>query len=413
MYCSITQKVILFLFPAAVLAAVYAYLPYSASLPAPWRELLPYATYLVFAMGILLSIHFNRSRVCFVFLMLTLFYWNGSLVSSGSGAGAAAQRVDGILCFLFPVNITLFCLMREKGIFSSAGRKRFLFLFLQAAVLVILSRTGQAEAQQETGEWLRRTAEGYRGLPLLAFPVMGVCGALIAFKSYVRHSLIDSAFLGVLAAIAIVFGAPSTGDIQTVFLFAAGLILTISILQDSHNMAYRDDLTGLLSRRALNEQLEGLGRRFTIAMLDLDHFKRLNDSYGHDVGDQVLRMAASKMRSAGGGGKAYRYGGEEFSIIFPGKGIDDVLPHLEALRADIASYRFDIRGADRPGPAREGRRRRAGAGADTHVSLTVSIGIAESDGLVRTPREVLAVADEALYRAKQKGRNRVSAAPRK
>ena len=65
------------------------------------------------------------------------------------------------------------------------------------------------------------------------------------------------------------------------------------------------------------------------------------------------------------------------------------------------------------GPAREGRRRRAGAGADTHVLLTVSIGIAESDGVVRTPREVLVSADEALYRAKQKGRNRVSTAPRK
>jgi len=412
-YCSFTQKAILFLFPAAILAAVYAYLPYFASLPAPWRGLLPYASYLILAMGILLSLHFNRSRAFFVFLMLAVFSWNGSSLSSGGATGAAAQRVDGILCFLLPINITLFCLMREKGIFSSAGRKRFLFLLLQAVVLVILGKTGQADAQQQAGEWLHRAAEGYRGLPRLAFPVMGVCGALIAVKSFIRHSLIDSAFLGVLSAIAIVFGASSTGDIQSVFLFAAGLILTVSILQDSHNMAYRDDLTGLLSRRALNEQLEGLGRRYAIAMLDLDHFKRLNDSYGHDVGDQVLRMAASKIRSAGGGGKAYRYGGEEFTIIFPGKGMDDVLPHLEALRADIASYRFDIRGADRPGPAREERRRCVCSGADTHVSLTVSIGIAECYGVVRPPREVLASADEALYRAKQKGRNRVSAAPRK
>lgn len=407
------QKVILFLFPTAILAVVYAYLPYFASLPAPWRELMPYATYLVLAMGLLLSLHFNRSRAFFVLTMLAVFYWNGTSLSSGGAAGAAAQRVDGILCFLLPINITLFCLMREKGIFSSAGRKRFLFILLQAVILVVLAKTGQADARQESGEWLRSVAEGHRGLPGLAFPVMGVCGALIAGKSYVRHSLIDSAFLGVLAAIAIIFCASSNGDVQTVFLFAAGLILTFGILQDSHNMAYRDDLTGLLSRRALNEQMEGLGRRYSIAMLDLDHFKRLNDSYGHDVGDQVLRMAASKMRAVGAGGKAYRYGGEEFTIIFPGKGMDEVLPHLEQLRADIASYRFNVRGADRPAPAREGRRRRSGTGADTQVTLTVSIGIAESDGAMRTPREVLASADEALYRAKQRGRNRLSAAQRK
>ena len=121
-------------------------------------------------------------------------------------------------------------------------------------------------------------------------------------------------------------------------------------------MAYRDDLTGVLSRRAFNEHLNGLGRRYVIAMLDLDHFKQVNDSYGHDVGDQVLRLAGAKLQSVGKGARVYRYGGEEFVIVFPGKSKDHVLACLEKLRASIASYRFVIRGPERPEPYRDGRK---------------------------------------------------------
>src|SRR2546425_6328967 len=75
-------------------------------------------------------------------------------------------------------------------------------------------------------------------------------------------------------------------------------------------MAYQDSLTGLPARRALNEALLRLGGHYTVAMLDVDHFKRINDHHGHDVGDQVLKMIAAKLAQVTGGGKAYRYGGE-------------------------------------------------------------------------------------------------------
>jgi len=76
----------------------------------------------------------------------------------------------------------------------------------------------------------------------------------------------------------------------------------------------------LPSRRALIERLPSLGRRYTVAMVDVDHFKNFNDTYGHDAGDQVLRMVASRLGEVSGGGTAFRYGGEEFTILFPGKG---------------------------------------------------------------------------------------------
>jgi GGDEF domain-containing protein len=143
-------------------------------------------------------------------------------------------------------------------------------------------------------------------------------------------------------------------------------------------------------------------------MLDVDHFKQFNDNYGHDVGDQVLKMVAQKMMNVGGGGKAYRYGGEEFTIIFSRTRVDDALPHLEALREVIAEYRMALRSEDRPKSQKQGkggRGSRAARGDGAYASVTVSIGVAESGGELKNPAEVMKGADKALYKAKNRGRN--------
>lgn len=86
-------------------------------------------------------------------------------------------------------------------------------------------------------------------------------------------------------------------------------------------MAYQDELTSLPGRRALKEYLLKLGSEYTIAMFDIDHFKKFNDTHGHDVGDQVLRMVASKLATVSGRGKSFRYGGEEFTLVFSEKSL--------------------------------------------------------------------------------------------
>jgi len=407
-YGILPQRVSLYLFPASMLAAVYVHLPSIGELPDAWLEFLPHVTCLVFLAGIFLSLHFNKSRAFFVLLMLILYYWYGF----ATGAGCRVpSRICTALDYLIPGNIAIVCLMREKGLFTPAGRMRSVFLLLQLILLVILARTGEAMA----GSQVSLMAKGHVPYPGVEAPVlmfMGACGIIAAILTHVRASLIDGAFLGVLAAVAMVRALPLDGYPATAVLLTSGLILMLSVLQESHNMAYRDDLTGLLSRRALNEQLAGLGRRYVIAMLDLDHFKRLNDSLGHDVGDQVLRMAAARIRTVGGGGKAYRYGGEEFTIVFQNRKVEDALPYLEDLRSSIAAYHFHVRSPDRPDTVRQGQRKRSGGGESTHVGVTVSIGVAESSSCLRDPHDVMAVADAALYRAKQRGRNRISTASR-
>ena len=178
----------------------------------------------------------------------------------------------------------------------------------------------------------------------------------------------------------------------------------LSLIETWHGMAYGDELTGLPARRALDEALARLSGTYAVAMVDIDHFKRFNDQHGHDVGDQLLRMIGTRLSEVGGGGRAFRYGGEEFAVLFPGKDAKEAFEHLEALRRSIEASPFTVRGPGRPTtkpqpvPTARGRR---------HVAVTVSIGVANSDGSDGPPEDVVHAADQALYRAKHAGRNRV------
>jgi diguanylate cyclase (GGDEF)-like protein len=168
-------------------------------------------------------------------------------------------------------------------------------------------------------------------------------------------------------------------------------------------MAFHDELTGLPARRALNTALHGLGRHYVIAMLDIDFFKKFNDRFGHNVGDQVLCMVAAHLRRVGGGGRPYRYGGEEFTILFAGKSKEDAIPHLENLRQSIEASQFALRGKNRPKkPPKKLKKIKA---QPKTVSVTISIGVAEPDKNHSRPVSVMKVADQALYRAKNRGRN--------
>jgi diguanylate cyclase (GGDEF)-like protein len=207
-----------------------------------------------------------------------------------------------------------------------------------------------------------------------------------------------AAFLGVIGN----YSGPS----PMVYFSAAGLILIITTIDSSLSMAYIDELTGLQGRRSLNEALLNLGRRYTIAMIDIDHFKKFNDTYGHKTGDQVLKMIASQLKKLNGGAKVYRYGGEEFTAIFPGKSIRESLPHLDAYRKTIEEKQFYIRGKGRWKGKAEDRGRRPPASRKA-TKITVSIGAAESGQRLADPEMVLKAADKILYKAKNKGRNRV------
>ncbi len=165
--------------------------------------------------------------------------------------------------------------------------------------------------------------------------------------------------------------------------------------------------------------LLSLDQQYAIAIVDIDHFKKFNDTYGHDIGDQVLCMVAARISKVAGDGQAFRCGGEEFAVIFRGASAKDAFEHLDALRQTMERSTFQLRRGERRTEAASRRTRAQKAWQEENggfrscsqppdrLSVTVSIGLAEPSTRYREPEQVIQAADQALYRAKQKGRNRV------
>lgn len=382
--------------------------PRISQLPPARQELVWIAPYLVAGSGMLLATHFHRGRPFLVQLLIAVSCW-AMRHGVPQQFELALSPVYQAFVLLIPPNLALLACMRERGMLTLPGRVRLVFMGVQALLVYWLFRFHF----DNLVPYLART---YFELPFHQHVVVPqtalflglLCFLLVAVLALRRQAPIDCGILGTLAGFFVAANWITSLQIQTSFFIAAATITVLSVLRDSYNLAFRDDLTGVPSRRALNEELHGLGRRYAVAMVDVDHFKSFNDTYGHAVGDQVLKMVAAKIAAVGGGGKAYRYGGEEFTILFPGRRSSDVLPHLETLRETIAGYRLVLRGSDRPADRRQGRGQRGTRSRDNgdYASVTVSIGVAEnSEG--QRPHEVIKAADKALYKAKNRGRNQV------
>ncbi|HEY0033421.1 MAG TPA: PleD family two-component system response regulator [Devosia sp.] len=161
-------------------------------------------------------------------------------------------------------------------------------------------------------------------------------------------------------------------------------------------MAVTDDMTGLYNRRYFDRHLgvmlgkaQGQERDMALMILDIDHFKSVNDNYGHDVGDTVLKEFAARLkRNIRGVDLACRFGGEEFVVLMPDTDYRQAEAIAERVRQSISERSFDI-------------------GAQRQLSVTVSAGVTLNEARSDTPESLIKRADVALYRAKREGRNRV------
>jgi GGDEF domain-containing protein len=326
------------------------------------------------------------------------------------GLNAFPPRVIySALTVFVPAFLALLAVLPERGTFNRHGVVRLSVIVALAAFTAWVAAAGQSGIADWSYQKFLDPAPFSAGrIPQLGIAVIALSVLAAMAAALITRSALATGLAGAIIAFAIAAHVPTASVTFSVFTMAAELMVAIAVLQDSHRMAFRDELTGIPSRRALNEQLAGLGSRYTIAMLDVDHFKNFNDTYGHDLGDQVLKMVAAHIIRVGGGGKAFRYGGEEFTVLFPGTDAEDAIPHLEALREDIESYRMALRGAGRPARTGGKKRQRGGWRGKKAVSVTVSIGVAERNGRYGTPQAVIEAADRALYRAKDRGRNRLS-----
>ena len=378
-----------------------------------YQPLLSFLPYVTLGGCLALSAYYNRSRLFAVSLALLCVYFVIQLELQVSLSEPRALLIYSMISVMLPLTLLFVLFLPERGLVNRYGLSLIIFVLLQPG-LVWWSLHSVSEATTLTivQDWM--SIKPYPGyvLSLLAsgcFIVVFMVSVWRLYKDEASHVAV------ILTALLFSFTTLAFFDqesISVIMFSVLGFALTINFLASSYDMAYRDELTGLLGRRALNDKLKGLGRQYVIAMMDVDHFKKFNDTYGHDVGDDVLKMVAKQIAAVKGGGLAFRYGGEEFSIVFSGKDIEYCEPFLEAVRIGIEKYRMTLRdSAQRPDnkkEAEERRGRRRQKRDQKTVSVTISIGMAERGEELQSADEVLKAADAALYKAKKAGRNRLA-----
>jgi diguanylate cyclase (GGDEF)-like protein len=384
--------------------------------------------YAVFGAGILLAWRFHSSRVLFALVILLLAHRAIEFFSVGRVASLGPGRIAfETIAFLLPINFIVLSLVRERGLAIPAITPRLVLLFLESVLVAILCRPGETTSPTLLhAAFLNRSLFHWTRIPQLALLVFAVAFGVLLVRLWLYRKPLESGLLWSLAATFLGLQANSVDRIAIAYWATAGLLLIASIIENSYVLAYHDELTSLPARRAFNEALLRLEASYSIAIVDIDHFKSFNDTYGHDTGDQVLSMVAARLASVGGGGQAFRVGGEEFSILFAGKSVKEVVPHLDSLRTLIEESRFRVRSTSERRSAPRGAGRRIEDKKSTTrrsrlrnipeesplsgLSVTVSIGVAEPSPKTREVEQVIQAADKALYRAKKAGRNRVETA---
>jgi len=399
--------------PAAILIAAVLAMLAGPELPPSLAGLRVLGPGVLLLAGAAMSVWFNRGRAFIALASLFAAYAGYAIALEFGAASFAARSVFTGLALLVPLNVLLALAYSERGVFHHFNYR---WPMIAMAEIVSVAWIGSAGRSSLSGtawhvlldHWLLRSP------PTPLAGRLMIVAALVAAvaRAWPRHSPLNIGLAGALVAFLIACEWGTSPGAFHVFMSAAGAILLVSLLQESHRLAFHDELTGLPGRRALQERLSGLGPAYTIAMVDVDHFKQFNDTHGHDIGDQVLKLVAARLAQIQGGGTAYRYGGEEFAVLFPERSLDDALLHLEQMRGEIETYRMAVRSVNRPKDPEAGSKRRA-AGPSEHqpekvLSVTVSIGAAQRTDVLATPSLVLQASDQAMYRAKRAGRNRVS-----
>jgi diguanylate cyclase (GGDEF)-like protein len=375
-----------------------------------------------FGGGLLLAWRFHSTRVFFGIISLVLAERALNFYVPMSVRDCAMDIVGLLLAF----NFVALAWMEERGFTPPALGTRLLALLVEAVAVAIACRPDHDGVGQALRVRLFHS-QGFSFTVVSQLVLFFLVAALVtlALRSLLRRKPVESGSFWALFTFFFALQFGGTGKAALLYFGMASLILLTSIVETSYLMAYHDELTGLPGRRAFNEAILGLQQRYAVAIVDVDHFKQFNDRYGHDVGDQVLRLVAGRLSQVTGGGKAFRCGGEEFAILFNEKSAADVIVDLELLRELIETSRFKVRSLkDRRKVTRGADRRKSPTAklkliagrsltstSEREVRVTVSIGVAEPTTSDRDVDQVIRTADKALYRAKENGRNRVEAGP--
>ncbi len=358
----------------------------------------------LFLVGFVYAAFFKNYRAALLFGLLIWLSWglSGDLILTSFGI-ADSRVLSEYARLLLPLNILLFSLLPNSHAKSVPTLFFILVLVAEMVLLYLLPQQAiETLAQQYVNLIHLLPDEIELVVPSDSVLVLGIA----AFIFYIRWHQTDQAMELMLSLMTCLFiaGYYEQSIYYLCIIAGAGLIMVAQLYQ-SHRMAFVDALTGLHNRRGLDGELKTLTKQYAIAMLDVDHFKKINDRYGHDFGDQVLKMIASRIKRLRLC-KFYRYGGEEFCLVFRGRQFNNAEDACEQIRLEICDMPMVIRSrfrtSSRPKKNQQPKEKVASVKVTVSIGLVLAFAAAHAD-------DVIKLADKALYKAKKSGRNRVVA----
>jgi len=355
-----------------------------------------------------LTLIFRRSRLFFALLLLLGFAFFAELFDylrhtyrDLSYRDDVGTLFDFFVLSFLPLSMIVLSFFKDRGVITFLGWLRF-FVVTVLWILFVYTLVSQVDVVLwfQEHKFLPFT---FLNLTDISFTLSLI--SLIAFLSYAFFRPKQTEWIFLVAFFGLILAAvlPKTLDHFIILSTIVSLLVVIDIISRSYYMAYLDELTELKGRRAMNEALVRLGNQYTLVMGDIDHFKSFNDTYGHDVGDEVLKLVASDIAKVKGGGEAYRWGGEEFVIVFPNKEATETLDSVEKVRAAIEKHPFYLRDKNRPQEKPKEVKKRIMSPETLYV--TMSFGVASKTKADVSAMDVMKRADTKLYEAKEAGRN--------
>lgn len=394
------------------LAAAIAFSPSSVFWATyPTVQALPYVVY---AVSFVLGAFFIQSRVSFMSVLLamvTLVLDRAFFVRPVPGHGEIVVFLASV--YIAPL-MTLFYHLSERGIMTTYGLVRIVIVLSAIIVLIVVPRIDYfAEAAVDMESLFWGPISEQVPVSLFGLACFLCCAPFLLIRNKQESPLLGRNLACVLLFVFAALNCHSTlwsidkaRAVLLTFMAGAGFTLMWAVLESSWRHANIDELTELPGRRTLKHHMARLGSTYAMAVLDVDFFKKINDRYGHDTGDQVLRFIAARLKRFTAG-RAYRYGGEEFVLVFEGDQSDVAVDTAEEIRKSIEDSKFIVRAPNRP-RKRPAESSESGGQTvdykDRRIGITVSLGVATSRNY-SSPHDVLQAADKALYRAKKDGRN--------
>lgn len=370
-------------------------------IPAKILGIITYYALTVLVLGVAAVVKYKPNRLLLGIVLLLIA--DRAVASSSAEPGAAILLQP--VALLLPLNLLGLSWLEERGALTRAAAFGFGAIVVQMTLVALVASTATAVTSLPfsvnllPAVWLDWT-------PISQPAFIASMGVLVVlFVKVVREPI--PATRGLLWGTACAVLALLSTEGTTFFFASAILVMTVAAYGTAQTLAATDELTELPDRPSFDEALTHLRKSYSIALVGVDGFKDFNEKYGEETGDQVLRRVGFVLAEIGGGGTGYRYGVDEFAVIFPGKDIDDVHKHLDSVRAQIGGRPFGIRATrHNPWSPEDGTSKPEGSGKK--VLLTVSIGVTERGGKVFDPVQVVGEADQALYKARRAGGNRVA-----